>query len=123
MPLKSRSIYRQNFNVTVFIAYDDFYYDGSTNVHRTGSTNTDVYHSYYLVTWATEEVCTTLDVYVFDASAGSDVTFDLPTLGTGSETCTAGNMCTFVLSRGYNRPCNQILLSGTIQREVVFEFQ
>lgn len=112
-------------------AYTADYHEETANNHGV-TPSADVHHSFYSITWGpSSDKCTQIDVYVYDAlTAGSDVTFDIRAYkpnfditiaGSDIETCDADNVCTYILSRGYNRSCTDLASFRTIQREVVLE--
>lgn len=85
----------------------------------------EVFLSQYQIPWGDgSDRCSEIDMYVFDASAGSAVTYDITYYGEDgeSEECPAGATCTIVFARGYNRACIDIGTLRTVQREVVLEF-
>jgi Tfp pilus assembly protein PilV len=75
--------------------------------------------------WGTPERCTSVDMFVMRAY-GADLTlpFTNKAVGTnGSKTCKNGNVCTVIVSDGYNRACNEIGTSiFSVQRELTLEF-
>lgn len=90
-----------------------------------GGAPPEVHLSQYRIDWEINNVdrCTEVDLYIFDASSGSDVLYDIQEYQAGvQEECSGGNVCTFVLSRGYNRACSELNSLQTIQREVLLEF-
>lgn len=73
------------------------------------------------------ERCTQSDLYVMNALT-DDITFDFSDVNVGVGTdgikdCQLGNVCTVIISRGYNRACDEIDSSiFSIQREIVVQF-
>lgn len=85
----------------------------------------NVHKSTYTISWSVdgEDRCTNFDVFILDAeTAEDDVTYDFSTIGYTSKTCTAGGVCTYMFSRGYNRACNELDSLQTVQREIVSQF-
>jgi len=76
------------------------------------------------VTWSNGEfdVCTQVDAYIINATTQtSDVNEIILGQGVDRLECEAGEYCTYVFSRGYNRPCNDLSSLRTIQREITFD--
>lgn len=75
--------------------------------------------------WGSPARCTKIYMFVMNAYGG-DVTqnFGLKAIGTnGSKTCLSGNVCTVLVSDGYNRSCADIDSSiFSVQRELTVEF-
>ena len=80
---------------------------------------------YYTFEWGEPERCTAIDMYVLNAHSGDlTVNFANQAIGNnGSKMCEEGNLCTVIVSGGYNRPCDE-LGSGVfaVQREITVEF-
>lgn len=88
--------------------------------------NGSVHLSQYRYDWSGggTDRCTEIDMYLFDASAGTgDLDYNIVDYDEADEeACRSGAICTFVLSRGYNRACADIAGSNrTVQREVILE--
>lgn len=80
---------------------------------------------YYTFEWGDPLRCTAVDMYVMNAHSGEmTINFANQAIGTdGTKTCEEGNVCTVIVSGGYNRPCDE-LGSGVfaVQREITVEF-
>jgi len=75
--------------------------------------------------WGSPLRCTTVEMYVITASERNmDVPFSNTAIGTnGTKTCNNGNVCTVLVSSGYNRSCSEINSSiFSVQRELTVEF-
>ncbi|MFM2381950.1 MAG: hypothetical protein RLZZ76_717 [Candidatus Parcubacteria bacterium] len=77
--------------------------------------------------WGSPLRCSQVSMYVINANGSDDAVVhfsDNRGIGTnGVKTCSAGTVCTVLISDGYNRACNE--LDSTIfsvQREVVVEY-
>jgi hypothetical protein len=86
-------------------------------------------HSYeHTFQWGTPTRCTALVTYVINASLGTqdavvDMTFHEGVGSNGMKTCVAGNICTVIVSDGFNRACADVDASiFSIQREITVEF-
>lgn len=72
--------------------------------------------------------CTVSDLYVMNAVTANIVDYDFSSVNigvgdNGKKDCDLGNVCTVIISRGYNRDCDEINSSiFSIQREIVVEF-
>jgi len=82
----------------------------------------NVHLSQYEIDWVSggDGRCTQIDLYLFNASR-RDVQYNIPQFDADTpEKCEEGSVCTFILSRGYNRACGNIDDPGfVIQREVL----
>lgn len=89
----------------------------------------------YRFTWGATSVnpaddrCSEVDMYIMQpTTAAGIVAHDFTDINKGignggGKTCEAGNLCTIIVSRGYNRVCADIGNSiFTIQRELTVEF-
>lgn len=80
---------------------------------------------FYTYEWGSPERCTVVDMYVINASGDDmEVTFANEAIGQdGTKSCNFGNICTVIVSGGYNRPCDE-LGAGVfaVQREITVEF-
>ncbi len=76
-------------------------------------------------TWSagSGEVCTEVDLFLLDAQSG-DMSFDFASagFGIGTEVCSDGNVCTYIFSRGYNRPCDSLSGLRVVQREITVDY-
>lgn len=94
------------------------------------SNNSDgsVYKYDYSFTWAGGNRCSEITTLVASANAlGAGVTVNnmptlLPGYPTNNKTCAAGERCTVLSVRGYNKPCGSTAGYGTVQREVLLQF-
>lgn len=68
-----------------------------------------------------QDLCTQIDMYIMDATAGA-YTYNFSNQGLVSKECTNGNICTVMFSRGYNRGCSNLAGLRTVQRELTIEF-
>jgi type II secretory pathway pseudopilin PulG len=89
----------------------------------------EVYKYDYSFTWAGDTRCSQITTLVASStSQGSGLTIGnmttlVPGYPTGSsKTCAAGERCTVLSVRGYNKPCNSASGYGTVQREVLLQF-
>jgi len=83
---------------------------------------------HYQFNWGTDPaLCSTGDMYIMKPN-GQDLQETFRGLsvgdnGDGNKTCTAGAVCTMLVTQGYNRPCNELQSSiFTVQRELTTEF-
>jgi hypothetical protein len=92
-----------------------------------------VFRYQYRFTWGVtpNQKCSQITTLVASSTAlGAGLVINnLPTLVPGyadsSKTCAAGQRCTVLSSRGYNKPCSTAIgpgSFGTVQREVLLEF-
>lgn len=93
--------------------------------------NGAVYKYDYSFTWAGGNRCSEITTLVASAVAlGSGITIsNMNTLIPGypggipdTKTCNAGERCTVLSVRGYNKPCGSTTGYGTVQREVLLQF-
>jgi hypothetical protein len=77
--------------------------------------------------WGAPARCTNVSMFVINAFDTTDAVVNFGNnrgIGDGgTKTCKSGNICTVIVSAGYNRACNE--LNSTIfsvQREIVVEF-
>lgn len=67
--------------------------------------------------------CTKVSVYKYKNTTGSSITMTVAPSGLkGGNDCDDGLECTVVLSKGYNRPCNELGSVKTVEREVLVRF-
>lgn len=79
----------------------------------------------YLFQWGSPARCTQTEMIVMNAhSRDVTLTFFNDAVGDdGVKECSEGNVCTILLSRGYNRSCEEIDTSiFSLQREITVEF-
>lgn len=77
----------------------------------------------YQYRYSFENSCVDTSMYIADyRESSSDQPYTLSGESLGTIECRAGTICTAVLSRGYNRPCDQLNSIYTIQREIASEF-
>jgi Tfp pilus assembly protein PilX len=92
-----------------------------------------VYRYQYRFTWGVspDQKCTQITTLVASSTAlGTGLTIPnvnilVPGYASSSKRCEAGQRCTVLSSRGYNRPCSSAVGDGsfgTVQREVLVEF-
>ncbi len=88
----------------------------------------DVYQYLYDFTWAGGSRCSMINTIVINADlAGSGLTLSnvptyIPGFPDNEKICEAGSRCTLLSVRGYNRPCTNTSLPGTIEREVLLRY-
>jgi Tfp pilus assembly protein PilX len=90
----------------------------------------DVYKYDYSLTWGgTATRCSQVTTLVASSSVSGaglvigGMTNLVPGYPSGaSKTCAAGERCTVISVRGYNKPCNSVSAYGTVQREVLLQF-
>lgn len=90
----------------------------------------DVYKYDYAFTWGgTATRCSQVTTLVASSTVSgsglqiNNMTTLVPGYPTGSsKTCAAGERCTVISVRGYNKPCNSVAAYGTVQREVLLQF-
>lgn len=92
----------------------------------------EVFRYEYEFTWGAPDTrCTQINTVVASSTVlGSGLTIANNTLTdvlpgypeAGDKTCNAGEQCTVVSVRGYNRDCNNVSGFGTVQREVLLQF-
>lgn len=102
---------------------------GQSGVTLTPSADTpitDVTLYEFEVGWDNSEqnLCSQADTYIIDArSQTSDYTVPFGAAqGNAEEVCEAGNICTVVFARGFNRACADIGSLRTVQRELTISF-
>lgn len=68
--------------------------------------------------------CAEPSLYVADFRGYGGPDINLAVSGEGLDTirCTAGNVCTAIFARGYNRPCDDLDAIYSIQREVTIQY-
>jgi len=94
-----------------------------SRVQSNSSGYTDLFS--FVFEWGSPVRCTEVGMYVMNATTGNlSLTFTNEAIGDdGVKTCNLGTKCTVVISRGYNRACNQLTSSiFTVQRELTVEF-
>jgi Tfp pilus assembly protein PilX len=91
--------------------------------------NGEVFRYNYAITWTTGNHCSQVTMLVASSTAqGAGLTIsNMPTLVTGypggnTKTCAAGERCTVLSVRGFNRPCTSVTGYGVVQREVLLQF-
>jgi hypothetical protein len=76
--------------------------------------------------WGSPERCTITAMYVLNANGAQDLIVDFENEGVGDDgrkTCKSGNLCTVLVSDGYNRACDEVDSSiFSVQREITVEF-
>ncbi len=92
----------------------------------------EVFQYEYEFTWGAPDIrCTQINTVVASSTVlGSGLTITNATLSgllpgypeVGNKTCNAGEQCTVVSVRGYNRDCSDVNGFGTVQREVLLQF-
>ena len=65
--------------------------------------------------------CTEVSLYMLDYSNSTDGPAVATNEGLALLRCQAGNICTTVFTRGYNRPCTDIDALFTVQRELTLQ--
>ncbi len=83
----------------------------------------------YAITWQGGERCSEITALVASSTGSgaglsiSGMTSLIPGYPDGNiKTCSAGQRCTVLSVRGYNKPCSGITEYGTVQREVLLQF-
>jgi type II secretory pathway pseudopilin PulG len=92
--------------------------------------NGNVYLYSYKFTWGTSPNQRCSDIVTLVASStplGAGLTINsmtnhVPGYPSSQKTCAAGERCTVVSVRGYNRPCSTATGYGTVQREVLLQY-
>ena len=91
--------------------------------------NGEVFRYSYALTWAGGNHCSQVTALVASSTAqGAGLTIsNMTTLVTGypdgnTKTCAAGERCTVLSVRGFNRPCTGVTGYGVVQREVLLQF-
>lgn len=101
------------------------------NTRNTISSNANgaVYRYLYEITWASGQHCSQVTALVASATQGGAglIIPNMQTLVTGypegnTKTCGAGERCTVLSVRGFNRPCTSVNGYGVVQREVLLQF-
>lgn len=91
----------------------------------------DVFKYVYSFTWAGETRCSEITALVASSTSSgdgltinnmSDLIPGYPGGATDEKECAAGERCTVLSVRGYNKPCNNVTGYGTVQREVLLQF-
>ncbi|MBP6924165.1 MAG: pilus assembly PilX N-terminal domain-containing protein [Candidatus Pacebacteria bacterium] len=93
------------------------------------SGNGEAFRYSYALTWDLGNHCTQVTALVASSTAqGAGLTIsNMPTLVSGypngnTKTCAAGERCTVLSVRGFNRPCTSVTGYGVVQREVLLQF-
>lgn len=115
-------------NLSCFNNTQDFDIDTSAVISTTGVGSSAIYKAEY--DWGLLNRCSAIEMLVMkvDVSAGSDYVVDnitdiFPGYPDGStKTCSAGGLCTVIVSYGYSAPCANKNIIGTVQREVLVQF-
>ena len=102
----------------------------NTVTEISSDSNGDVYRYDYAFSWGgAAPRCSQVTTLVASSSisgAGlviANMTTLVPGYPTGAtKTCAAGERCTVISVRGYNKPCNSVSSYGTVQREVLLQF-
>ena len=90
-----------------------------------------VYEYEYEFTWGTDPRCTQITTVVaYPDLFGAGITITESAMQSlisgfpaqGDEVCPAGEQCTTIAVRGYNRPCATATGYGAVQREVLLQF-
>jgi hypothetical protein len=85
----------------------------------------------YRFSWGsglTGDRCSEIDMYIMQPAGAATISKNFVNVNKGignggQKNCPAGNLCTIIVSRGYNRVCSDINSSiFTIQRELTVEF-
>lgn len=92
--------------------------------------NGEVFLYSYKFTWGTSPNQRCSDIVTLVASStplGAGLTINnmtnhVPGYPTASKSCAAGERCTVMSVRGYNRPCSTATGYGTVQREVLLQY-
>jgi Tfp pilus assembly protein PilV len=105
------------------------YSNNRTQITTNVSGDGEVYKYDYSFTWGGSTRCSQITTLVASStSSGSGLTVgNMTTLVPGypagnSKACAAGERCTVLSVRGYNKPCNNASGYGTVQREVLLQF-
>ena len=93
------------------------------------SANGEAFIYKYAITWQGGERCSEVTALVASTTTmggGLSIT-GMDTLVQGypagnTKICAAGERCTVLSVRGYNKPCNNVTSFGTVQREVLLQF-
>jgi hypothetical protein len=99
-------------------------YDITTGVSGDGT----VTFYKYRFSWGTSPRCTVIETVVLNATPGlSGLTFNgvndwIQGYPSDNKVCAAGERCTVISTRGWNRSCGDISSAGTVQREVLLQF-
>ena len=74
--------------------------------------------------WGSPSRCTAVWMYILQPTTDMTLLFQNKGVGTdGLKSCSAGNICTVIVSDGYNRGCDEIGSTiFSIQREITVEF-
>ncbi len=82
----------------------------------------------YQFSWGTSPRCTVIQTLVLNATAGqsglnlSGVDDWIEGYPLDNKACAAGERCTVISTKGWNRSCGNITSVGTVQREVLLQF-
>ena len=96
----------------------------TTNVSGVGN----VYFYKYSFSWGIKPHCTIMNTLVMVASPfGTGLVMNtpsdyIPEYPNPSKTCAAGEKCTIISSRGFNRDCSSFTGYGSVEREVLVQF-
>ena len=87
-----------------------------------GTGNGDAFFNMFQ--WGSPARCTIVGMYILQPTTDMTVLFQNKGIGTdGLKSCSAGNVCTVIVSDGYNRGCGEIDGSiFSVQREITVEF-
>jgi type II secretory pathway pseudopilin PulG len=107
------------------------YSNARSQITTSVSGDGEVYKYDYSFTWAGDTRCSQITTLVASStSQGSGLTIgNMASLVPGypggaldEKECAAGERCTVLSVRGYNKPCNNASGYGTVQREVLLQF-
>ena len=82
----------------------------------------------YRFSWGSSPRCSEVQALVFNATAGqSGLTLNgvdvwIKGYPLSNKTCAAGERCTIISTKGWNRSCGNISTAGTVEREVLLQF-
>lgn len=88
-----------------------------------GTSGVFLYKYWYQYDLSSNNSCFEGSIYMADMrGADEDIEQDITGEGLAAISCNAGEVCTTIFARGYNRPCSQLESLFTVQRELTIEY-
>lgn len=77
---------------------------------------------HFQITWGNDNICTDISIWKFYSEAPNGDIDPILVNGVDQGTCPEGSECTFAKARGYNRPCDQLGVARTVERELTIRY-
>lgn len=98
-------------------------YDSTETTLVDGTSGIYLYNYWYQYDLDSNNTCFEGSLYIADMrDASEDIEEDITGEGLSTISCEAGEICTTIFARGYNRPCDQLQSLFTVQRELTIEY-